>query len=437
MEWNLKLGTRLVLGLLCGSTLATADEAVAGPHVAAPVRVSVSSDGEQGNDASYFGRMSANARFVVFSSDADDLVPNDTNGLTDVFWRDRYTGETRRVSVSSEGAQADNRSFAGGVSKNGRTVLFWSHATNLVYADTNDREDIFLHDVPTGETRRISLGARGAQANSGSRSPTMSDDGRWIAYHSFASNLVPDDTNGHADIFLYDAKEDLTTRVGQPTEAESDDYSLTPIVSANGRFVAFESRATNLAPGDTNGTTDAFVFDVRRKTLTRVSVSSSGEEGDSQSRTPRVTPNGRFALFHSLAGNLVPNDTNGEFDAFVHDLKKGETTRVSVSNDGAEGDGDSFGNRLSKNGRFVLFGSRATNLVEGDTNETADVFLHDRKRGTTTRLSQGPEGEEPNADVFAEVMSANGRYVLLRSDASNLVADDTNGEADLFLIRAR
>ncbi len=428
---------RLACALGLSSALTVAQDADAGRHVRVPTRVSVSSAGEQGNDASYFGHLSKSARFVAFSSDADDLVSNDTNEKTDVFWHDRYTGQTRRVSLSTNGTEGDGRSFAGGVTKNGRVVVFWSHATNLVAGDTNGVEDVFLHDVRNGETTRINLGARGVQADGVSRSPSMSDDGRWIAYHSGASNLVPGDTNGETDIFLYAAETGLTTRVGQPADAQSDGSSLAPKVSANGRFLAFESMATNLVPSDTNGTMDAFVFDQRSGTLTRVSVSSAGEEGDSQSRTPRIAPKGRFVVYHSLATNLVAGDSNDDFDSFMHDMKTGETTRVSVSSQGVEGNGDSFASALSRNGRFVLLTSRAANLVEGDTNESADVFVHDRRHGTTTRITRGLDGQEPNADVFAKAMSANGRYVLVGTEASNLVGDDTNGEDDLFLLRSR
>ena len=403
----------------------------------ATTRLSVDSDGSEANGPSYHAHQSGNARYSVFSSDASDLVPGDTNDQTDVFWHDRYTGETRRVSVDSSGVEANGRSLAGGVSGNGKLVVFWSHATNLVDSDTNGVEDVFLHDLTTRTTLRISRGLQFMDANNISRRPTISEDGRFVAYHSAASNLVSGDTNGEADIFLYEVKTKTTTRIGQPAGAESNGDSSDARLSKNGRWVAFESHASNLVPGDTNDWIDSFLLDRKDGTLTRVSVSSEGVEGDGQSRAPRVSATGRYVTFYSLATNLVPNDTNDAFDAFVYDRKTGETERVSVASDGTQGSASSYSGGISANGRYVLITSWAPEFATGDDNETTDVFVHDRKRKTTTRVEALPNGAFSEAQTWGSGLSRNGRYVLLGTAASGLVPADTNGTDDVFLHRWR
>lgn len=422
-------------------TLSTLASLVAAIALAAPAaaqsvtRVSVASDGRQGNGPSYFGAVTANARFVVFSSDATNLVAGDTNGRTDVFRRDLKTGQTVRVSVSDAGLQADGRSFASGVSRDGRLVLFWSHATNLVAGDTNGFEDMFLRDVLLGTTTRLGSGLDGAQPNGGNRFPSMSDDGRIVAFQSYASNLVPEDANDREDIFVLDRRTGETTRVGQPQNAESDGDSLTAQISPNGRYIAFESSATNLVPGDTNDSIDAFVLDRTRGTLVRASVSDAGVEGNQQSRSPIVSDNGRFVLFLSLATNLVPGDGNNAFDSFLHDLRRHETRRVSIASNGTEGNHGCARGTFDSKGRYVAFGSHANNLVLGDTNGAADVFLRNTARGSTVRLSAAHDGGETNGTSHAIAFA--GRSLLVASTAGNLVPGDDNGTDDLFLVRWR
>ncbi len=404
------------------------------PAIAQSVaRVSVASDGSQGNGPSYFGGVSTNARFVVFSSDATDLVPGDTNGKTDVFRHDRITGETIRISVNDDGVQANGRSVASGLSRDGRLVLFWSHATNLVGGDTNGFEDVFLRDVALHTTTRLSLGPNGVQTNGGNRFPTMSDDGRWVTFQSYASNVVLGDTNDREDIYVLDRRTGQTTRVGQPSEGQSNDDSLAPQISPNGRYLAFESSASNLVPGDTNGSIDAFVVDRTRGTLVRASVSDAGVQGNQQSRSPIVSNNGRWVLFLSLADDLVPGDTNQAFDSFVHDLRRHETRRVSVSSNGTEGNHGSSRGTLDPKGRYVAFGSHASNLVTGDTNAAADVFVRDLARGTTIRVTAAHDGGETNSHSQA-IAFVGGRSLLVASPAGNLVPGDTNATDDLFVV---
>jgi Tol biopolymer transport system component len=363
-------------------------------------RVSVDSAGNQGNLPSYSTAISADGRFVAFASDADNLVPGDTNGQTDIFVHDRKTGATERVSIDSAGNQGNLPSFDPAISANGRFVAFRSDADNLVPGDTNGGgppfgADVFVHDRRTGATERVSIDSAGNQGNLPSFDPAISANGRFVAFSSFADNLVPGDTNGGdllfgaADVFVHDRRTGVTTRVSVDSAGnQANNGSLAPAISANGRFVAFSSDADNLVPGDTNGGggpfltgTDAFVHDHKTGATERVSIDSAGNQGNLPSYSAAISANGRFVAFSSDADNLVPGDTNGETDAFVHDRKTGATERVSIDSAGNQGNNFSYSAAISANGRFVAFGSLADNLVPGDTNGQIDVFVHDRKTG--------------------------------------------------------
>src|SRR4051794_5328017 len=255
-------------------------------------------------------------------------------------------GSTERVSVSSKGVQGNDDSGlydcsdAGGpsISAVGGFVAFESYATDLVPGDTNDQGDIFVRNRKTGTTKRISVGPNGVQGNGESAFPAISADGRFVAFWSSASNLVPGDTNGAGDIFVRDRKLDTTERVSVgPKGRQANDESFVPAISADGRFVAFISAASNLVPGDTNRASDIFVRDRKLGTTERVSLSSDGLQGNSDSFwTPSLSANGRFVAFTSTATNLVPGDTNRQEDIFVRDRRLGTTELVSVSSRGQQ-----------------------------------------------------------------------------------------------------
>jgi len=388
-------------------------------------RVSVPAFEDEGDSDSYGVSISANGRFVAFQSEATNLVPGDTNAVMDVFVRDRRKGTTTRVSVNSAGDEGNHESTDPSVSQNGRFVAFQSFATNLVPGDLNNDFDVFVHDRKTGATTRVS--DRGL-------APSISASGRFVAFESDADNLVPDDTNGTRDIFLHDRKTGATTRVSiDSTGGQADDASFEACVSGNGRFVAFRSYASNLVEGDLNGKRDVFVHDRKRGTTTRVSVDSEGGEGNGSSRLPSLSRNGRMVAFHSDASNLVEGDLNGFSDVFVHDRKSGVTSRVSVGSAGGEGNAGSFLGRLSANGRSVAFESQASNLVEGDVAGFSDVFLHRRKTGVTIRISVDAAGSEADNGSYNPSISGNGRFVAFESGASDLVSGDKNLVFDAFV----
>jgi Tol biopolymer transport system component len=319
---------------------------------------------------------------VAFESNATNLVDGDTNRGWDVFLRDRVAGTTELVSVATSGALGDGRSQDPHVSPNGRFVVFESLASNLVDGDTNGVWDVFVRDRSLGVTYRVSIGPGGVQSNGASRDPAISS-GRYVAYQSTADNLVSGDTNRRADIFLYDHRTNSSRRVNAPTSGPQaiGGTSHNPAISKNGRFVAFDSKARNLVRGDSNGTSDVFVRDMKTRTMERVSVGAGGRQANGASKDATLSENGRRVSFQSEASNLVSGDSNGGMDVFVHDRGDGRTIRASVRSNGKQSTGGSSHDAaLSGDGKFVAFESSATNLVRNDTNGFEDIFRHGQLR---------------------------------------------------------
>jgi Tol biopolymer transport system component len=404
-------------------------------RAASTERVSVDNAGNQGNADSSDSAVSDDGRFVAYYSLASNLVPGDTNGAADIFVRDRQTGTTQRVSVDGAGNQGNGDSFGPALSADGRLVSFRSQASNLVPGDTNGAIDDFVYDRQSGAIERVSVDSTGTQGNGDSFETSISDNGRFVAFLSFASNLVPGDNNAVSDIFVHDLQTDTTERasVDSAGTTEANGQSYFPQISADGRFVAFRSDASDLVPGDTNGVSDIFVRDRQTGTTERVSVDGSGAEGNGDSFGPTISDNGRFVAFRSDSSNLVPGDTNGVSDIFVRDRQTGATERVSVDGAGVEGNGNSFGPSISEDGRFVAFRSHASNLVPGDLNGRDDIFVRDRQTGTTQLVSVANTGTQGDAPSFEPAISADGRFVAFRSDASTLVPGDTNASRDVFI----
>jgi len=378
--------------------------------------------------------ISADGRYVVFQSSARAIVPDDTNDAEDIFLSDTETVEMARVSVDSHGRQADGDSYDAVISANGRFVAFVSDAANLVPGDTNGHEDVFVRDLRDAATIRVSIGAGGREGDGSSRSPAIAADGGVIAFASVAGNLVADDTNNSGDVFVHDRKSGLTTRVSVALDgSEAAAGSGEPAISDDGRYVAFYSHAANLVPDDTNKRADVFLFDRTDNSIQRVSVSSEGKESDHDSRRPSISADGRFVAFESWASNLVPGDTNASADIFVRDVRNASTVRASVSSALAEGNAESRAPDISADGRHVVFTSYADNLTEGDTNRHADVFIHDLRSGSTTRVSVDSHGGAGNNHSAEARVNADGGFVVFASKAGNLVPDDTNKSVDVLL----
>ena len=406
------------------------------PPLAAQVttRVSVSTAGVQQNGSTnYPPDISANGRFVVFTSESNNLVAGDTNSMQDVFVRDRQLGTTVRVSVTSAGAQANGISTWPAISADGRYVAFASDAPDLVVGDTNDTWDVFVHDLQTGATERVSVDSSGAETVLGGAMPSISADGRFVAFES-SSAYVAGDTNGASDIYVRDRLLGTTERVSVDSSGnQGDSGSYLASISADGRYVAFESYATNLVAGDANGRDDAFVHDRQTGATERASVDSSGAEGNGDSQWVAISGDGNFVAFESTATNLVAGDTNGVRDVFVRDRQSGSTERASVDGSGTQANGASYVPSLSADGRYVAFTSDATNLVAGDTNGQSDDFVRDRATGTNERLSVSSSGAQAIFGSYSGTISGDGRFFVFWSGATNLVAGDTNFESDAFV----
>ena len=400
-------------------------------------RVSVSSAGAQGggNSSPSFTALSADGRYVAFTSFAQDLVPGDTNGSGDVFVRDRWTGTTELVSVSSAGVLGNGNSEEPSISADGRYVAFHSNANNLVAGDTNVATDVFVRDRQAGTTTRASVRSDGAQNNGFSLRPAISADGLHVAFENSSTDLVPGDTNAETDVFVHDLATGVTERVSVASDgSQAPDASVHASISGDGQLVVFHSSSAGLVAGDTNGTFDVFVRDRQAGTTTIASVASDGTVGSSFSRWGSITPDGRYVTFTSSASHLVAGDTNGLSDIFVRDRQAGVTTIASLASDGSPANGHSHFSQISADGRIVAFRSAATNLAgAADANVAFDVFARDRTTGTTVLASVSTGGAAGSGASEKAGVSADGRYVSFLSAAGDLVAGDTNGTTDAFV----
>jgi Tol biopolymer transport system component len=390
-------------------------------------RVSLSSSGEQGDQASYLPSVSADGRFVAFDSYASDLVPGDTNGYRDVFVRDRQSRTTQLISLSSSGVQGNDDSAWPSLNADGRFVVFGSLAYNLVFTGyANYYYDVFLRDRHWGTTELISITVAGHEGDDHSWPGSVSADGRFVAFDSRASGLVPPDPPLSSDVFVRDRQLARTERVNS---SPSQYYGAGGgAISADGRFVAFD-RPLLAWPWENQ----VYVRDRQLASTELVSLSSSGEQGNDPSCCSSISAGGRYVAFSSEASNLVLGDTNGCRDVFVRDRQLPATERVSVPCLGGQANAGSFRASISADGRFVAFSSSASNLVPGDTNGYEDVFVRDRLLGTTQRVSLSSSGQQGNDDSAWPSISADGRFVAFSSSASNLVPGDTNGACDVFV----
>lgn len=381
-------------------------------------RVSESSSGAEGNDFSRQAAVSADGRYVAFQSKADNLVPGDSNEKEDVFVHDRTSGTTERVSllpsggqfndlcgdpslsddgflVAFEGRQSDTdavwvrdrilgttepisgaagldgRCFAPAISGNGRWVAF--------LRDNGESQLVYAWDRVGAQLLLISRNDAGQPADGACYAPSISRDGRWITFASIASNLVGDDSNDKIDVFVHDRLAATTRRVSVRSDgAEGNDDSVEPAIAADGRWVAFASKAEDLVAGDDNGKSDVFVHDLQTGTTTRHSVDPQGNEVDKESWLPVLSADGTWLVFSSLSDDLAPGDTNGKEDVFCRDLVAGTTRRVSLALGGGDPDEFCTAPALAADAPVVAFTAKAGNMVPSDENDTDDVFVAPR-----------------------------------------------------------
>lgn len=415
-----------------GNLLGTARRDVRSPDLLQ--RVSLNRLGTEGNSDSFAPSISADGRFVVFLSTADNLVEDDANGLQDVFLFDRTTQAVTRVSVGVDGSEADGPSSSAQISRNGRFVAFVSEAANLVEGDKNGFADVFLYERESGRIRMVSVGAGGVQGDNRSMQPALSADGRFVAFVSLAENLAPEDENGVSDIFVADMETGTLELISVNDAGEqANDTSKHAAISANGRIVAFQSKASNLSPEDHNGMYDIFVRDREQGETELVSRALSGGAGSSESQRPSLSNNGQFVAFESWADDLVAGDENYQSDVFVLDRQTGVMELASVSSEGEQADHVNGGAAISGDGRTVAFSSLAGNLVGNDENRMFDVYLRDRVAGQTRLISLNLNGVAGSGSSISPSLTASGNYIVFDSVAPDLVADDDNGRVDVFI----
>jgi Tol biopolymer transport system component len=408
------LGVAVGIGVPAGA----ASEAVT-------VRVSVASAGVQADDASSSPSVSDDGSLIVYMSITSNLVPGDTNGYVDVFAYEVATGRVERISVDGNGGQANYHCWNPVVSSDGSTIVYESFASNLVPGDTNGYVDVFAYEVATGRVELISV--------DGGFRPSVSSDGSVIVYESSTSNAVPGDTNDSNDVFAFDVATGVTSRISVDSHGtQANGYSHRPMVSSDGSTIVYESSASNLVPGDTNERTDVFAYDMATGVTSLVSVDSAGNQANEPSWNPAVSGDGSIIVYNSYSSNLVAGDSNGFEDVFMFDATTELTSRVSVDSSGTQGNHHSYYPAVSSDGSTIVYRSRASNLVPGDTNGETDVFAFDVATGVTSRVSVDSAGDQADGSSFAPVVSGDGSTIAYESYAKNLVPDDTNGEIDVF-----
>jgi Tol biopolymer transport system component len=385
--------------------------------------------------------ISRDGRYVAFASEADDLVADDANGASDVFVRDLEAGTTELVSIASGGARADGPSSSPSLSADGRYVAFTSRATNLGPTGDDGAWDVFVHDRATGVTEQVSrrVGEATAGARGDSGEPVISGDGRFVAFTSTADDLVPGGSRGSVEVFVSDRVTGVVEQASVSSAGEEGNgYSFGPAISDDGNLVAFTTDAFDLVGLDDDVVSVVAVRDRAAGTTTLVSAPGAGAapDLDSESVVGHVSADGSEIFFFSDAADLVPGDANDAVDLFVADTTAGTVERLAVAGPGAEAAGDSFlaGSTVSVDGRHVAFVSDAANLVEDDTNGSRDVFVLDRITGAVERISVTEEGDEvvEPEAFFRTAVSGDGRRIAFPS-SRRLVAEDTDDLIDIYV----
>ena len=434
----------LCVSLGLGALAATA---AAAPQDLELVSRATGMNGPKGDGFSIVPSVSADGRYVAFSSRAANLHPDDTDATVDVFVRDLQTDTTTLVSRAdgADGADGNDTSNNPAISDDGRRVAFYSQATNLHPDDSDALPDVFVRDLETNTTTLVSraAGAAGAKANAAEFIvPKISADGNHVAFSSIATNLHPDDSDSTYDVFVRNLQTDTTTLVSRAAGADGakgNGTSLNPDLSADGRHVAFSSQATNLHPNDNDSTSDVLVRDLQTNTVTLVSraTGTNGAKGNVNSQNAAINATASRVAFSSQATNLDPADGDGLADVYLRDLQTNTTTLVSRATgaDGAKGDGFSAEPAISADGTRIAFYGHAANLHPGYTDGFSDVFLRDVLTHTTEVVSRaaGATGVKGNAGSQPPAISADGRFVAFDSSASNLHPDDLDFIRDVFL----
>jgi Tol biopolymer transport system component len=392
------------------------------------IQVSVTSTGAHSAKSSWPGTLSADGRYSVIEGVGDDLVPDDSNNWNDVFLHDEVTGATTRVSRGLDGQQPNRLSVYPVISADGRWIAYESSASNIVPDDTNDSADVFLYEVGTGATTRVSVTSKGEQGKFGGGQPSISADGRYIAFESSSHLAGPGaDLNGASDAFVYDRVKKTVVRASVSTAGVGVNKAVADVqISGDGRTVAFATKSSNLTGDDTHGIINVFVRDLVKKTTTLVSTSTAGVPAGGA--RPYLDHTGRHVVFDSNAGNLVPGDTpDTATHAYLFDLVSGERTKLPTGN------GASWARSISADGAVVGYAAAATNIVAGDTNGVTDSFVFDKAANTVARISVSDTGAQLDKNSGGAIVSPDGRSALFQTDSTNVVPDTVPNQLNVYV----
>jgi Tol biopolymer transport system component len=437
---------RATRGALLASALAlVAVPAAPGPAAGAPapagetILVSIGLGGHPANGPSERASISADGHLVVFTSHASNLVAGDHNHCSDVFLRDLDRATTVRVDRGLKGRESNGCTGIDPIiSADGRYAVYSADSTNLVRGVRDGRSHIYRTDLRTGETVLVSAAADGTPGNGDSMRPTISADGRYVAFATSADNLIPGDTPASTwDTVVRDMATGNVVRTsaagdGTPGDAASDGTQI----GADGRYVTFFSNATNLVEGDTNKKVDEFLHDRTTGRTTRLSVSAAGVQSDQITIGGTISDDNRYVVLNSHATNLTPDSPNtGQNHIYLQDLEEGTLRLMDKGADGVPAPGGTFWASITGDGRHIPMASSGPALVDGDTNKVRDIFVADLPEGTLRRVSVATDGGQADAASYFPDADQHADAVVFASYATNLVAGDTNGLPDIFVHR--
>ncbi len=440
MVFDRKLGAKVLAAAVGFLSLAVLRAPAA---ISPPELISDNPDGTPGNGDSYEGQVTPNGRYVVFDTRASNLGVNFTASDFQIVLRDRKEGTNFLVSHGAAGEAGNGDSWDPCISANGRWIVFYSSADNLVTGDLDGTDDLFLYDRVTDQTTMLPLTSAGDPVNGRSQiyGASLTPNGRSLVFFSQATDLLPAADNGSDQVFMMDLKKGTVTLLSADgAGVQGNGASRYPSISPNGKWVAFESIASNLVAGDANGSRDAFVRDMRHGTIARASVSSGGVEGNNHSDEPVVSNNGRYVAFWSYATNFVAADGNGSTDEFLRDMKAGTTIRISEPAGGGDATGgDCYECCMTPSGKTIVYYSYATNLNPDHASPAGGVYLYDVKNGTTTQLDLAPNGDAPDGVgyVWQWSLTASGKWLLMSSQATQFTTGDTAGKYQVYLVQLK
>jgi putative cell wall-binding protein len=406
-------------------------------------RVSENESGVQVNDIAYTSAISADGATLAFESKATNMVPEDLGVDEDIYVVEPFTGDVELISVSPTGSVGNEVSSNAFVSADGRFVVFSSFASNIVPPDTNVDWDLFIRDRMTDTTKRVTLGPGSVEPTAGTYYGQCTANGKFVAFTSTAISLVPGVVEG-GQVYIRDMDAGINELVsvapggGSGNESAGTRISMTP----NGRYVAFTTNSTNLdSPPQTGFMSDAYVRDRVAGTTTRVTRTHTGALPTGHSSDVQISANGRYVVFEYEDDDLLAADSNTYRDIFRYDRSTGKTEIVSVQQGGGQGNNHSRSPRgISADGRHVYFTSTASNLRDdvdpgSDTNNDTDTYAKDMVTGEVTRVSLTDSLGQITGDSDWGDMSADGRNFVFDSFGTNVVTPDTNGDTDVFFNR--